>query len=406
MKQNTNRITKLLDDYLNDRLSPDLLDEVISEILNESNAGLLEKITDSLVSERAPARLADRKKFDEKFRRLMEAARDYHTKAGDEFSEPVVKKAKRLSLWQAVAAAASLLILVALGSLWITGVIGPATGKKQITQMQELDLMPGGEKATLTLADGSTVALDTAANGLLATQGKTNIVKLSDGRIFYTRAGRETSRIQYNTITTPRGGEYNVTLPDSSRVWLNAESSIRFPVNFTDHERKVEITGEVYFEVEKMTDRPFRVSTGNTVVEVLGTSFNVRAYPDESSTATTLVEGSVKVITAGDERHIAPGQRAASDSNGLITVEDVDIEEITAWKNGIFLFNSESIDEIMNQIGRWYNVKIEFKGDPVNKTFSGIVSRKSNVSQVLSLMEPYGIKFKITDEMIIVESDE
>jgi ferric-dicitrate binding protein FerR (iron transport regulator) len=269
--------------------------------------------------------------------------------------------------------------------------------------VEKFDLQPGGERAMLTLSDGSTVLLDTAAQGVLATQARTNILKLADGRIAYRQTGKETARVLYNTITTPRGGEYNVVLPDSSRVWLNAESSIRFPVHFAENERKVEITGEVYFEVVKDRSMPFRVVTGTTMVEVLGTSFNVRAYPDENSVGTTLVEGSVKVFTAGDARHIAPGQRAQTDSNGLIYVEEVDIEEIIAWKNGVFLFNSESIDEIMKQIGRWYNVKIEFRGDPVDQTFSGIVSRKSNVSQVLSLMEPYGINFTITEEMIIVK---
>ncbi len=261
------------------------------------------------------------------------------------------------------------------------------------------------ERAVLTLDDGSTVVLDTAREGILASQANINIVKLADGQIGYSQAGKETSKILYNTISTPRGGEYSIILPDNSKVWLNAESSIRFPVSFTGTERKVEITGEVYFEVARDINKPFRVSTGNITVEVLGTSFNIRAYSDETTVTTTLVEGSVEIATAGTSRSLVPGQQARSDNSGVLAVEDgVDVDEIIAWKNGIFLFNSENIEEIMKQIGRWYDVKVVFEGEITDETFSGIVSRNGKVSAVLQLMEPYGIKFTVTEDMITVGS--
>lgn len=397
------RFGKILNEYLNDTLSAEQLDDAVKIILDDENRQLLEKIAEKRLRDKGHVFKADRETIDRRFSMLMETARN----TPKDPAEKADTVTRIIPMWSRFAAAASILLVIALGGTWIVDKLVSKRSAGTIGAMVIPDLGPGGERAVLTLSDGSTVLLDTAAQGILATQARTNVFKLADGRIVYRQTGKETAKVLYNTITTPRGGEYSIILPDSTRIWLNAESSVRFPVQFTGDERKIEITGEVFLEVAKDHSMPFRVVTGTTTIEVLGTSFNVRAYPDESSTGTTLIEGSVKVMTASEVRHIAPGQRAETGSNGIITVDDnVDIEEITAWKNGVFLFNSKSIHEIMNEIGRWYDVSIEYGEGPFDKTFSGIVSRKSNVSQVLSLMEPYGIKFTITEEMIRVESVE
>lgn len=399
------RLRKQLDDYLNDRLPADRLDEMIKEILDETNTRFVEEVVLRTIRESGSSNLAGKGLLDEKFRRLMEAVRTRNIAETGQDEVPRVIRRRIIPLRTMSAAAAVVIIVMAIGGLWIARVAGPHTDRNNFAIDNAMDLEPGGERALLTLDDGSTVVLDTAREGILASQANTNIIKLADGQIGYAQSGKETSKILYNTISTPRGGEYNIILPDSSRVWLNAESSIRFPVSFTGLERKVEITGEVYFEVARDIHKPFRVSTGNVTVEVLGTSFNIRAYSDENAVTTTLLEGSVEIASALTSMSLVPGQLARADESGMIAIEDgVDVDEIIAWKNGIFLFNSENIEEIMRQIGRWYDVEVVFEGEITRETFSGIVSRKGKVSQVLQLMEPYGIKFTVTEDMITVGS--
>ncbi len=399
-----NRVRKLLADYLQDDLTPERLDEAIREILNDSNSRIIEEIADKTLRSKETAALADRGKFDERFRRLMEIARATGTGKSEE--EPIIftRKTRVLSLWTTIGAVASVILLLAIGGLWMKGLLDPDE-KQGMTAQINVDLEPGSEKAVLTLSDGSTVILDTAGNGLLARQSNTDIIKLADGQIGYASKGRESLRIIYNTITTPRGGEYSVILPDSSRVWLNAESSIRFPVAFSGRQRAVEITGEAYFEVVKDQNMPFVVSVNGINIEVLGTSFNVRAYSDEEALTATLVTGSIKVASQANKASLVPGQQARADNTGLIEIsDDADIEEIIAWKNGFFIFNSDDIEEIMGQIGRWYDVEVTYDGVMTDETFSGIISRRSKVSQVLQLLEPYGIKFTVTDDMITVST--
>ena len=334
----------------------------------------------------------------------MEIARSTGTGKSEE--EPIIfkRRTRALSLWTTIGAAASIILLFAIGGVWMQGLLGPDE-KHGMTAQINVDLEPGSEKAVLTLSDGSTVILDTAGNGLLARQSNTDIIKLADGQIGYASKGKESLRVIYNTITTPRGGEYSVILPDSSRVWLNAESSIRFPVAFSGRKRAVEITGEAYFEVIKDQNMPFVVSVNGIKIEVLGTSFNVRAYSDEEAVTTTLVTGSVRVASGANDASLVPGQQARADNAGLIEINnDADIEAIIAWKNGLFIFNGDNIEEIMGQIGRWYDVAVTYDGVMTDETFSGIISRRSKVSQVLQLLEPYGIKFTVTDDMITVSS--
>jgi hypothetical protein len=277
---------------------------------------------------------------------------------------------------------------------------------------------PNVNKAVLTLGNGKTIFIDSAANGLLAQQGNAIVSKLNNGRIAYNADNNAAAKIQYNTLTVPKGSKpVQVTLADGSEVWLDVASSITYPTVFAGKERKVEITGEVYFEVAHLTVKggntrvPFIVSVSSAIkdrkgveIEVLGTHFNVNAYDDESSLKVTLLEGAVKVHRPGNESlNIKPGQQAEINRHGQMELNtEVDMDEIMGWKNNWFNFNSLTVPEIMQQIERWYNVAVTYQGKPGNKHFSGIVSRSNNVSEVLKIMEQAGIKFKIEGRNITV----
>ena len=277
---------------------------------------------------------------------------------------------------------------------------------------------PAVSKAMLTLADGSTIILDSAGIGSLAKQGNALVSKLANGKIEYNNNPGTVATVQFNTLTVPKGSKpMQLVLADGSEVWLNVASSITYPTAFTGNERKVEITGEAYFEVtplnfkEKNRKVPFIVSAAshlgdgkNVEVQVLGTHFNVNAYNDESSLKVTLLEGSVKVAQHGERSiYIKPGQQAELNQQGELGVnKGVDVDEVMAWKSNWFNFNSLTVNEIMRQIEKWYNVSVTYQGKVSNKHFSGIVSRSNQVSDVLKIMEQAGIEFKIEGRNITV----
>ncbi|AEV99849.1 hypothetical protein A4D02_25810 [Niastella koreensis] len=295
------------------------------------------------------------------------------------------------------------------------------------------DALPGGNKATLTLADGTLIDLGKAANGVVATDGGATVSKKEDGRLEYNGTlsevegsgqGTERSRsAAYNTLTTPTGGQYYVMLPDGSRVWLNAASSLKYPTAFNSNERLVYLTGEAYFEITKNHNKPFRVhfiapASGNEgregVIEVLGTHFNVNAYADEAMIKTTLLEGGIRewASTADiqqPERSVIlnPGQQAQLKNapignNRIRVINDADTEEAIAWKNGLFYFDNVDIQAIMRQLERWYKVQVVFKGRIPARRFAGQVSRSSNLSQVLKILELSKVHFTIEGNLVIV----
>ena len=277
---------------------------------------------------------------------------------------------------------------------------------------------PALNKAALTLADGSTIILDSAGIGSLAKQGNTIISKVDNGKISYNNNSSEAAKIQFNTLTVPKGSKpMQIALSDGSKVWVNVGSSITYPTVFGYNERKVKMTGEAYFEVTHLTLKredksvPFIVSAASHLgdgkdveIQVLGTHFNVNAYNDENSLKVALLEGSVKVGQHGGKSiYIKPGQQAELDLKGEMGLNtDVDTEEVMAWKNNWFNFNSLTVPEIMRQIGRWYNISVTYEDKVTDKHFSGIVSRSNNVSDVLKIMEQAGIKFKIEGRNITV----
>ncbi len=321
-------------------------------------------------------------------------------------------KTSKRKTYLAVAAAVAFLALLSTGAYYLLFSNGNAKElAKQDKQVQKAiaPIIPGGNKAILTLADGSTVVLDSTDNGTISEQGNIKVKKLKNGLLAYEINGKfitENDELFYNTISTPRGGQYQVTLSDGTNVWLNAASSIRFPVVFVGKERKVEITGEAYMEVAKNKEKPFKVKAGSSEIEVLGTHFNVNAYDDEASIKTTLLEGAVK-ISAGENnqaiKYLKPGQQSSVNKNGNVAVmNNADIEEAVAWKNGLFIFKSTDVKTIMRQISRWYNVDVEYKGN-VNLHFTGQLTRNEDVKEVfekIALTDE--VHFKIDGRRIIV----
>lgn len=278
---------------------------------------------------------------------------------------------------------------------------------KSSSTLVKQDVAPGGNKAILTLADGSTINLSDAANGNLAKQAGIEITKTADGELVYTAKGQdENQSMNYNTIATPVGGKYQINLPDGTKVWLNAASTLKFPSSFAKlRERKVQLNGEAYFEVAHDDKTPFIVGTAHEEVLVLGTHFNVNCYADEPVTKTTLLKGAVlaRMLKLGtiDNDHVLlkPGQQAVLDKS--FTLKSVDVEEVTAWKDGNFLFNDTDLRDILRQLSRWYDVRVDYNEIPKDRYFTGFISRDVNLSKVLQQLEVTGnIQFKIENRTI------
>ncbi|MDH7463172.1 DUF4974 domain-containing protein [Chitinophagaceae bacterium 26-R-25] len=263
---------------------------------------------------------------------------------------------------------------------------------------------PNSVNAVLTLANGQQVVLDSVQNGALASQGAASISKLSSDKIAYNSTGAENSKIEYNTLTVPRGSRIiHLVLADGTSVFLNAASSITYPTAFSGNERKVEVSGEAYFDVARDPMKSFIVSANGVNTEVLGTQFNVNAYNDDGSIDVTLLQGRVKIANDENSTILAPGQQGQLNKKGKIDLnKDVDTDQVMAWKNGLFNFNNQSVESIMLQISRWYNVRVVYEGKRSEKHFSGIMSRNDNISAVLKIMQLAGIQFKIEGDVITV----
>lgn len=300
--------------------------------------------------------------------------------------------------------AAAVVIAIA-AAIWLFGPRPAVTTKVKDNTVAHLT--PGGNKATLTLADGTAIVLDSAANGLLSNQQGIRVIKLKSGQLSY-QNGKGDIRSDvpvWNTLSTPRGGQYQLTLPDGTQVWLNAASSIRYPVAFNSQERKVEVTGEVYFEVAKEVARPFRVSSGAEQVEVLGTSFNMMAYHDEPAMQTTLIDGKIKVSApaSGNIQPVvlSPGQQAQT-GTAAFAVREVDGEQVVAWVHGNLSMKYQNVAALMRQISRWYDIDVVFEGPVPEMTFSGSFSRMVNLNQVLEALNGNGIHASVENGKLIV----
>jgi len=283
-----------------------------------------------------------------------------------------------------------------------------------IEQRFHNDIFPGGDKAVLELADGSKIVLDNASNGELAHQGTTKVVKLDNGQLAYHIGQSEAGPVSYNTISTPRGGQYQVMLPDGSKVWLNALSGLRFPAAFTGRERKVELNGEAYFEIAKNTSMPFKVTLAHGTseiaghesleVDVLGTEFDLMAYADEERQKVTVINGAVSARSGHEQITLQPNQQGYLDKKfyTLNLIDSINVDEAIGWKNGRFQFYDASIEAIMRQAARWYDVEVSYDGK-VNQQFRGTIPRNVNLSTLLKILEATGwVHFRIDGKKVTV----
>lgn len=406
---------ELMNGYVNNQLTDEETACFMALVQQPAYKEKLETFIGDLLHNRSIAGLSNEIQGQAVFQKIMAAA--------NEHSE-LQEVPRRRMVWMKYAAAAAVLIaFLSLTYVWVVrSTEKKVTAKQQKNRTYKNDVLPGTQKALLTLGDGTVIELDNAQNGTLASQGGTTIIKL-DGTINYENA--KAGQTLFNTIATPKGGQYQVVLPDGTLVWLNAASSIHFPTRFNGNERRVEITGEAYFEVTKDARKPFHVITPTQDVEVLGTHFNVNAYADEASVKTTLLEGSVKVTPAignrqsaknapdkpGQSAILKPGEQSEISVNSRFTIADSrltinhspDIESVMSWKNGLFQFNNADIQTIIRQLARWYNLEVEYSKPPDDNLYYVEMPRSSKLSSILKVLELTGnIHFEIEGQKLIV----
>jgi ferric-dicitrate binding protein FerR (iron transport regulator) len=315
---------------------------------------------------------------------------------------PLVTRKKR-SIWKPVMAAASIVIVVSTVAVLFRQASKPT---KSNAIAQKNDIRPGSNRAVLTLANGKKITLTDSVNGQIAVQSNIKIAKTAKGQIAYElpKGGTDDDlAVGYNTIEAPTGGQWQVILPDQSKVWLNAKSSLTYPTYFTGNERKVQLKGEAYFEVAHNAKMPFKVSSRGQTVEVLGTHFDIMAYDDDEIMKTTLLEGSVKISNNGYSRILVPGEQAQVSNVGTKVTNEIDLEDVMAWKNGYFKFN-DNLENVMRKISRWYNIEIKYANnvDP-SLRFGGKISRYKNLSSALKIMELTGnVHFKVEGRRVTV----
>ncbi|SDE95092.1 FecR family protein [Mucilaginibacter pineti] len=305
--------------------------------------------------------------------------------------------------WTRILIAASVILCLSFGGYFLIQ-------QRQTDQFADNavnDITPGKNTATLTLAGGQKIILSGALNGKLAVQAGVTITKTANGQLVYSiKNNNATGETKSNTLSTGRGEQYQVVLPDGSHVWLNAASSLTFPASFAAlKSREVKLAGEAYFEIAKDKAHPFIVITDRQQVQVLGTHFNINSYDDEPVIKTALLEGSVQVTETADNvvKVLRPGQQAVL-TNSNLSISDANLEETVAWKNGDFDFNKENIQSIMRKLSRWYNIEVTYEGDVKSKTFTGKISRFKNISQVLKMLsKTKAVHFVVEERRVIVK---
>lgn len=297
--------------------------------------------------------------------------------------------------------AAVILVFIAFVWLFFSPLSKPLINKSQAKIEQ---IRPGSNKAILTVATGDEIILDQIGRGKIVERGGVRVAKINEGQVVFTVIPKNDIKPLLSTISTPKGGQYEVVLPDGTKVWLNSASSIQFPTAFTGKERNVSLQGEAYFEVTKNKAMPFKVKTALQEIEVLGTHFNIMAYDNENSIQTTLLEGSVRVSGKAESAILKPGQQAKlNKSSSRISVQEVSTKTVIAWKNGIFMFEHEDMRSILNKVSRWYDVDVIYKNTSSDHRYSGSISRFEDVTEILKTMEMTGtVRFEIKGRRIYV----
>jgi len=384
MKQSNERLSELFDRWYNHH-----------QVTEQEEKELMELLKDAAREERLEGLMK------EAYESLR--AEPFFTAAQrNQIADTILKKStSRIFTLRRVAVAASIIVMLGLGTYFLF--FQKSKLQKDIASTRDSlpdDIAaPKNNKAMITLADGRKVALDSLVNGTLVVQGHVKVVKTADGQIVYNGSA---DAIEYNTLFNPRGSKVQpLTLSDGTRVWLNSESSIRFPTAFAGAERNVEITGEAYLEVTKDATKKFIVAASGVTTEVLGTHFNVNTYSDEGRIKITLLEGSVKVTKGASVSFLQPGQQAQVRTDVKV-LSQVNIPEVMAWKNGVFIMNKADIGTIMRQVARWYDAEIVYENGIPEGTITGEVPRILHLSEVLKVYEHSGVHFKIEGKKIVV----
>ncbi|MBO9153598.1 FecR family protein [Chitinophaga sp. GCM10012297] len=394
MIENNDQIIRLIGKYLETSLD-DGERRILDEWLNaaEDNRRLFRELTDPQQVSRELRRF-----YAYNSERIAQ-------KIGGEipaFAAPAPAPVHRLHFLRRWGWAAAAVLLLGAGTWYFT--TQQQTNPSPAT-VAAAEISPGREGAILTLSDGRQVVLDSLANGTIAQQQGTDVV-LSNGQLTYNDDRSDAPGIAYNTMTTPRGRQFRITLPDGTRVWLNAASSIRYPVAFTGKERKVDITGEVFFEVSKDASKPFLVNATDEVsISVLGTSFNINAYDNEKNIAATLLTGAVKVTVPGNSKApvLRPGQQASINrASGQMQVLQAEPDRIMAWKNGLFNFEGAGIEDVMRQLERWYDIRVVYENGIPDITFLGEIDRQIALPDLLEILRRTDVDFRIEGRTLIV----
>jgi len=395
MRIDNDKISRLINRYLSDALSDNEKQELEAWIAgSENNRKLFDEITSG---ETIAQGLKNMNGFDEaKWERITER-----------LSGAQRSPLRSIRWFRNLAVAAVVSGIIAGAYLYFTpaGGFKKTTGSKQLAANSVGDRNPGKDGAILILASGEQLALDSIGNGDLTVQAGTRLVKKGGTLVWEKSSENAAVETLYNEIVTPRGRQFQITLSDGTKVWLNSASSIRFPVAFTGNKRTVEIEGEVYFEVAKMAAMPFTVKTNDVEVLVMGTHFNVNAFSDEENISTTLLEGKVEVITKQGSLQLAPGQQAnlSRSRQKLVLQTAADLEKVMAWKSGFFEFDNTELQDIMRQISRWYDIDIVYEEAVTDEKFGGGISKQLPLKQVLGMLEMNGVQFRLEGNKLYVK---
>lgn len=396
------KIQRLLHQYLNDTISREDCIELLNYLKNTDQDNLDELIDINSID------LSNGQKFvgdqsADLFNRINSDPR--FNRAPVTKVIPLKSSAKRYqNTWIKIAAAAVVVTVIGLFLFKQQNISKLSVSQAKVSKVAPI--MPGSKKAILTMSNGQMISLNNAANGLLAKTNTGNVVKTQKGQIVYQSAGKASTPdvLVYNTLSTPKGGEYQVVLPDGTKVWLNSASSITYPTAFAANERRVKLTGEAYFEVAKNKKVPFYVNANNAEVRVLGTHFNIAAYSDDKEMTTTLLEGSVQLSKNKTQSLLKPGEKGViSNDADKIAVSQSNIDEAIAWKNGYFIFDDNDITGVMKKISRWYDVSVDYRGDLSDQKFGGTFYRSKSITELLEYLVKIGkVKFTIEGRRVVV----
>ncbi|HMK18734.1 MAG TPA: FecR domain-containing protein [Chitinophagaceae bacterium] len=392
---------ELFKKYLENRCSPEELKLLLKEFDIESNEELLRGLIIQELENEQEISFFTGEELENSLTGTFNAIKAKLDSEKINILAPVVPLMKRN--WFRLAAAA-VFVLAVIGVYLLVNQ-HPVELPVANNQHQTNDILPGGNKAVLTLSDRSGINLENLSNGTIVTEGGTKISKLNDGQLVYNILEEKPTQVLYNTVTTPRGGQYQLSLSDGSKVWLNSASSIRFPVSFAGDTRRVEVSGEAYFEVAKNASLPFKVDVdGKNEVEVLGTHFNINSYADEGSIKTTLLEGSVKVtsLKTGESKLITPGQQAQLNTDGQIAIGKADLDKVMAWKNGYFNFDGADTKTVMQFVSRWYDVDVVYEGEIPQREFGGDTEKNLKLSQLLKILKKNDLQFRLEGKKLVV----